>query len=588
MSGQMAPTKRELQHIVYRAIFYPVALLLIVMVLLTGQIFRQRATALDTDHADRVIAKLHHVSRIFVDLETGFRGYLLSGDDVFLEPYNQGIGAIRSEVASLAELVRGSPQQVARVEKLQERLGRWESYAHSLISRKKSVPAAAYADYLGKSQMDEIRGELDAAIKDEEQRRFSEASRWAATARQTLSIILGLFVVAGIFFAFFIRRQLRRVAHLYGTSLENNRREQEQYRAVFDGVRDHGIMLMNNDGKVERWNAAAEKITGYSAEEAVGKDADFMRAPDQPRNLPNLLKEATEVGHSEVEGWRLRKNGSRFWIDVVITALYDARGALRGFSSVFRDFSGRKRLEEERTFLLQKFQEAVASRDEFLSLASHELRTPLTSLSLQLQTARRHVLRDNPNIDPVPLPRRVFDSFSRQTERLASLVERMLELSRLHSGQMEVNFKRVDLTELAQRVIAHLGEQLDEAQCTVNFRGEPGLVGNWDEFRLEQVLVNLLTNAIKHAPGKQIDVTTEPAEKGRARLVVRDRGPGIPKEYQPRIFQKFGKVVSSSDAGGMGLGLYISQQIAQAHGGELRLQSESGGGATFILDLPTE
>ena len=587
-NGQAAPSKSDLHQIVRKAVLYPIALLLLMMILLTGQIFRQRATALQTDHADRVIAKLHHVNRIFIDLETGFRGYLLSGDEVFLQPYHQGIGAIHSEMDALEELVETAPDQAERVQKLKEGLGRWEDYARTLISQRRTVRASAYADYQGKDRMDEIRRELEAAVKKEEGTRFSEATRWQNTLRQTLSIILALFVVAGVFFAFFIRKKLRLVAELYGRSLEDNRREKEQYRAVFDGVRDHGIMLMDTAGKVERWNTAAEKITGYSSAEVVGKDADFMRSSDQPRTLPNLLREAQEEGRSEVEGWRLRKNGSRFWIDVVVTALYDARGALRGFSSVFRDFSGRKRVEEERSFLLRKLQEAVSSRDEFLSLASHELRTPLTSLSLQLQTARRQYLRNNPDLDPVPLPRRVFDSFSRQTDRLAALVERMLELTRVHAGQLEVNFKEVNLTELAQRVVNHLGDQLEENRCTVNLQGPAELKGHWDEFRLEQVLVNLLSNAMKHAPGKPIEVTTEAVGEDRARLTVRDQGPGIPKEYQPRIFQKFGKVVSSSDSGGMGLGLYISQQIAQAHGGELRLSSEPGAGASFTLELPLQ
>jgi signal transduction histidine kinase len=222
--------------------------------------------------------------------------------------------------------------------------------------------------------------------------------------------------------------------------------------------------------------------------------------------------------------------------------------------------------------------EAIAARDEFLSVAAHELRTPLTTLKLQAQVLAPLLQ----GLDPAVAQK--GHRLERQIARLNRLVERLLDVGRISTGHLELELEPLDLAELAETVVSAMREELERAGCEVRLRTEPAH-GSWDRLRIEQVLTNLLSNAIKFGRGRPIDVTVAPAGE-RARLTVRDHGMGIVPEAQRRIFERFERAVSSAAYGGLGLGLYLSTQFAQAHRGTLTVQSEPGQGATFVLELP--
>ncbi len=227
---------------------------------------------------------------------------------------------------------------------------------------------------------------------------------------------------------------------------------------------------------------------------------------------------------------------------------------------------------------------AIESRDEFLSIASHELKTPLTPLKLQLQMLGRQIKKGELTYRPEKLAS-IVESSDRQLSRLSRLVEDLLDVSRITSGRLTLNLERIDMEDLLREVLSQYSHQLRDALKVVEVTADKNVVGEFDKVRLEQVLINLLTNAAKYAPGKPIKVSLENRDP-MVRICVRDQGPGVAPENQKRIFDRFERVRETDNVGGLGLGLYISQQIVKAHNGHIYVRSNPGHGATFVVDLP--
>jgi signal transduction histidine kinase len=228
---------------------------------------------------------------------------------------------------------------------------------------------------------------------------------------------------------------------------------------------------------------------------------------------------------------------------------------------------------------------ALRARDEFLSVASHELRTPITALQLVLDgLVRAH---DRGAVEPADVLRRLKRAQA-QGERLAALVKDLLDLSRARAALVELSPEEVNLSAVARDVADRLGEGLARTGTPVRVTAPASVIGRWDRLRLEQVLTNLLANAGRHASGAPVDVAVEPLADGGARLVVRDRGRGIPPADRARIFEPFIQLDPMHGAGGFGLGLWIVRRIVAAHGGTIRAEDAPGGGAAIIVELPAE
>lgn len=241
----------------------------------------------------------------------------------------------------------------------------------------------------------------------------------------------------------------------------------------------------------------------------------------------------------------------------------------------------RKQGEEERARLLEETQRSLRLREEFLVLAAHELRTPLTALLLQLQGLSRRMAQAGLGHS---FTERV-DAAARQVARLSDLVETLLDVSRLAAGAMLLTVEDVDLAAVVEEVLGRLEESARAQGTTVALDVQSRPVGRWDRVRLDQVVTNLLTNAIKYGAGKPIDVQVR-ATEDLAFLSVRDRGIGIPPADLERIFGRFERAHSVRAYGGLGLGLYVARQIVEAHGGRIRAESAIGEGATFVVELP--
>lgn len=394
-----------------------------------------------------------------------------------------------------------------------------------------------------------------------------------------------------------LRGKVSLFAHLYQKSFEL-RQSEIRFRSMVQGVKDYAIFMLDPQGYIQSWNTGAEYFKGYKSEEVIGKHFSiFYTSEDVDRRHPQYeLEVAKSGGRYEEEGWRIRKDGSRFWANVLITRVNDSVGGLLGFSKVTRDLTERKKAEEalkkskleleqrvlERTMDLEK---AIRVRDDFLSIASHELKTPLTSLNLQLSMTKRWFKSGRESAFPFKKFEKFIDVSQAQVRRLQALIDDLLDVSRIEAGKLQFSFEGCDLAQIVADIVDRHRDGLLSTVSEVKLIAKGPVNVQCDLFRLEQAILNLLSNAAKYGSRKPIFVTVE-SEGGLARISVRDHGIGIPKEKMETIFERFERVSSSENIAGLGLGLYITREIIRGHQGTIRVESEPGIGSTFIFEFP--
>ncbi len=354
-----------------------------------------------------------------------------------------------------------------------------------------------------------------------------------------------------------------------------------RFRLLVDAVKDYAIFMLDPQGRVVTWNEGAKRIKGYEASEIIGQH--FSRFYDEPHASDGTCERELEIAardkRFEDEGWRVRKDGSKFWANVVITALRDKNDQLVGFTKVTRDLTERRRLQDEQ-LRAAKAEEAIRVRDEFLSLVSHELKTPLTILQMQLDTLPAS-LGD-------PSDQKVATKLGRAADssgRLARLIDSLMDVSSMATGRFVLNPQRLDLGESLRRLVDYLAPAAARARCELSLHTEGDLVGKWDQLRLEQAVIHLVSNALKFGFGKPIQLELR-RQGDEVWLDVRDHGPGMPPADLDRIFGRFERASSSLSSGGLGLGLYFIHEIAAAHGGSITVENIPGDGACFRLRLP--
>ena len=336
-------------------------------------------------------------------------------------------------------------------------------------------------------------------------------------------------------------------------------------RYPVDPNEPRGVPQVLRSGRSELYAAIPPELLVTSA-----RDAEHLR----------LLR---ELGHKSAMIVPLVARGRTFGALSFISAESDRRYGPEDLA-LAEDLARRAAVAVDNARLYRQAQQAVAARDEFLSIASHELKTPLTALQAHIQLLLRAVQQGR-TVPPEQAERRL-QAAEQASKRLVQLIEDLLDVSRIGAGRLALEPEDVDLAGLACEVAARAAPQLAEAGCRLQLRAGEAVVGRWDRLRLEQVVTNLLANAIKYGRGRPIELSVT-QRGGRAQLMMRDHGIGIAPKEVDRIFGRFERAASARHYGGLGLGLYIARQIVAAHGGAIRVDSRPDEGATFTVELPT-
>ncbi|MGE5183537.1 MAG: ATP-binding protein [Acidobacteriota bacterium] len=355
---------------------------------------------------------------------------------------------------------------------------------------------------------------------------------------------------------------------------------EELFRLLVESVRDYAIFMLDRQGCVATWNPGAERLKGYRGDEIIGRHFStfYPDADVRAGKCEMELEGAARDGRFEDEGWRVRKDGTRFWANVVISAVRDSRGELVGFSKVTRDLTERRRGEDERAARLAA-EQANRAKDAFLAVLGHELRNPLAPMVTAVQ---RMKLRGGDSKE--------LGVIERQLDHVMRLVDDLLDVSRIAQGKVVLKKQRLELRDVIAKALEIAGPLIEQRQHAIDITLPPGALPVYgDEVRLTQVVTNLLVNAAKYTdPGGHIWVVAR--EHGDALAIdVRDDGIGIEPAMLGRVFDLFAQNHDSDRRapGGLGIGLALVRSLVARHGGEVSVRSEGRGhGSTFTVRLP--
>jgi PAS domain S-box-containing protein len=363
--------------------------------------------------------------------------------------------------------------------------------------------------------------------------------------------------------------------------------ETRRFRLLVESVKDYAIFMLDPKGHVSSWNPGAQRIKGYQSHEIIGKHFSIFYPADliAEGKCELELEEASNEGRFEEEGWRLRKDGSRFWANVTITPLRDSANTLLGFAKVTRDLTQRREAEataralaEQRAALAEKAR-VHEFQERFLAILGHDLRNPLASIDMGLG------ILSEQTTDPAAA--RVLARMQSSSGRMTRMIAQILDLTRSRlAGGLELDLQRIDLCEILVKIV----DELRIAHPTQAIEMEVGAAHTLaDPDRMEQVFSNLIGNAIHHGDRSKPVVVRTQVDDELVTVSVHNVGQPIPAELQPKLFDPFRRGDRDSrtaKTAGLGLGLYISWEIVRGHGGTIEIDSSAERGTTFRVKIP--
>jgi PAS domain S-box-containing protein len=364
----------------------------------------------------------------------------------------------------------------------------------------------------------------------------------------------------------------------------------DTFRSLFETIQEYAIFIINPQGIVITWNAGAEIMKGYSADEILGHSfSRFYLPSDIEAGKPGmLLSQAARSGRVTDEGWRVRRDGSHFWASIVITTLYDRKGEVQAYVKITRDMTERKQIEDDlhdSLFLLERANKKLEEVDYLktlsISVATHELRSPLTAIKSYIDNLFEGVAGQ--------LPEKMCHYLTRisyNTERVIRLVNMLLDISRIEAGHMQLELNTLSVSEVITEVVRDFECIARNKEIVICASAITDVPVRADRQRVEQVLHNLLHNAVKFTPaGGEIVVQSHKTHDEKVTITITDTGCGIPADHKEKVFLKFHRAPSPVQEGA-GLGLAVSKSLVELHGGNIWVESGPGRGSKFSFTLP--
>ncbi len=563
--------------------------------MMSDSVSSQRKTMEVTHRLDAVLEDL-------IDIETGVRGFSLTGEERYLEPYDRGMRDLPGHLALVHSAVGDDPEQKARSAALDDIVRRRASHAtdtvnerrikglESSIARTKTGEAAALMDQARAVIADMQRTE--STQLDIESQRFlgrSQAARWLIVGSTVVIAALGVAVLLA-----FRRRIITPITRLAnearrersgawhpledGHDTEIGELDQalaqmvdryiEAERRLSELIEDapEAIIVAGPDYKLRTVNAAAARLLGYHREELLGQTFEMALPPDEVERLRAARTRLSAIGAGEVAEWTLKsKTGELVPVEVTSKVLADG-----GRQAFLRDLRDRKRLEEERLV-------SVRAREQLIAIVAHDLRNPLNAIELRVRLLEKRITDAG--------PREHLHSLRRSVAMMQRQIHGLLDAASVQAGRLELHVGEHDLHDVAAEVVDVLGPVAADQDITFTSEVAKGLVRRIDRDRIAQVVYNLVGNALKFTPGGGcITILAELREEIVA-VTVRDTGSGIASEALPHIFERF--YTSGGRTAGTGLGLDIAKALVEAHGGEIAVTSRPGEGSAFTFTLPS-
>ena len=581
----------------------------------------------DVRRAFAIQRDTYQVHALLAEAAAGARGYVLTGQERFLEPYRKAEADLPLTMERLDREIRDAEVR-RRFERIRDLTGR----KRAGLARIVELAGGGRADRAeieqalisNKVVLDAMRLEIEliqsreSVLLDQRRARVDEVrDRFLLlTAISAVIGLLGSLAAVYLFSTGIVRRvrmleanagrlargealeslpedadeigrlsrRLARASALLRGREQALRESEERFRLVIEEVRDYGIFALDPEGVVTSWNLGAERIKGWQAQEILGHHFSRFYPAETRGHLPaTMLERARQSGTAEDEGWRLRKDGSRFWANVVITALHDENGDLRGFAKVTRDMTERRRSEEALRVAREEAIAANLAKSEFLSRTSHELRTPMSAILgfgqlLELdeeQFSERH--------------RAAIQQIMKAGRHLLALINDLLDITSIEAGGAEIALEEIDLGEVLDEVHGLAAPIVAAAGLRFEREDAPGsLTALADRRRVVQVILNLVANAAKYNRTGSLVRLSCRAGGGEVRVEVEDDGEGVAPADAPRLFTPFDRLGQQNRARteGTGLGLALSKRLIESMGGRIGHEAPEKG-ARFWFTLPT-
>jgi PAS domain S-box-containing protein len=579
---------KQFRLLLSRAVFVPLIVAAVLSVVLLTVIVMQMRAADWVDHTDKVISESWQLFNRFLDMETGLRGYLNSGDERFLQPYHEAQLVLVTEFTELSRLVSDNPSQVERLKRLSNSVGGWKNYATNRMEMRHKEAAASQgleASILGKQLMDDIRSQQDEFIRAEENLRVQRVRRSRRLAGFAIASTLSLTLMFGLIVAASTRHNLVRLSDEFQTALDQStkqaealQRSEQRWITTLSSIGD-AVIATDPEGRITFLNRVAEVLTGYSLIEASGRDLTDVfkivnettraRHEDPVAKIKRLRTIIGLANHTVL----LAKNGTEIPIDDSGAPIVDANGDMIGIVLVFRDISERKRAE-----VALRAADRLAATGKLAASLAHEIHNPLSNVGNLLYLIGRS--------DIPPQSRVYLAQAGDELKRITNMSHQMLALNRESKAAVPVR-----ITELLDGILDSLARRVDRDGIRIKRHYEDHIEVIGFPGELRQVFFNLVTYALDamEAPGLlELTVHKTDSLDDEAEVLIRDTGSGIATNVQCSIFESF---FTTKGEKGTGLGLWIAKNIVEKHHGTITFDTRVDGihrGTEFKVVLPKQ
>ena len=548
-------------------------------------------------HTHQVLAELEALLSTVKDAETGERGYIITENDIYLEPYQSAVNQINERIEKVRQLTADNPAQHARLPLLEQTIAARLAILKDGVelTKRKDKPEARQlvGSGRGKLLMDDLRSQV-ADMESAEldllgtRRAEAEASGRYAYLTNTVANLIACGLMVLIFYVI-----MHDLTERKRTALALSR-QREWLRVTLSSIGD-AVIATDTEGLVTFLNPIAQSLTGWTQEEAEQQPLEkvfHIINEDTRQTVENpamrAIREGIIIGlanHTVL----IARDGREIAIDDSGAPIQDASGTTVGSVLIFRDITERREDERTRAALLaaeraarERAEEASRAKDEFVAMVSHEIRSPLNAILGWAQVLRSRRV-DQAETD------RAIETIERNARAQARLIEDLLDISRVITGKLVLNVRPVEPARIIEAAMESIRPAADARSIHMDVELEPGLLVTGDPNRLQQVIWNLLSNAVKFTPTHgHVSIKLRRAGS-HLEIIVRDSGAGISPEFLPFVFDRFSQASTSTERkfGGLGLGLAIVRHLVELHGGSVRAESAGAGlGATFTVTLP--